>query len=155
MNIVKYPDPILREISEPVKLPLSNEDRRVLDNMYSWVKEHSNEAVGLSAIQIGIPKRMCAIRITRDRTIGYKLVNPKIVRHSSKQVYAAEGCLSVPQEHDDGIPRWESVVVMAFDAIQNKNIIINAFGWEARVLQHEIDHMDGKLYIDYIKEVEE
>ena len=155
MNIIKYPDPILREISEPVKLPLSNEDRRALDDIYSWVKEHSNEAVGLSAIQIGIPKRMCAIRITGEKTVGYKLVNPKIVKHSTKQVFSSEGCLSVPQEHDEGIPRWESVTVMAYDAIQNKNIIINAFGWEARVLQHEIDHMDGKLYIDYIKEVEE
>lgn len=154
MNIIRYPDPILREISEPVKLPLSSEDRRVLDNMYSWVKEHSTEAVGLSAIQFGIAKRMCAIRITRDKTIGYKLVNPKIVKHSSKQVYATEGCLSVAQDHDEGIPRWESVTVMAFDAIQNKNIIINASGWEARVLQHEIDHMDGKLYIDYITEAE-
>ena len=155
MNIIKYPNPILREISKPVKLPLSNEDRKVLDEMFSYVKEHSNEAVGLSAVQIGVLKRMCAIRITGEKTISYKLVNPRIIRHSSKQTFVPEGCLSVPQEHEEGIPRWESVVVMAYDAIQNKNIMINAYGWEAKVLQHEIDHMDGILYIDYINKVEE
>ena len=154
MNIIKYPDPILREISEPVKLPLSNEDRKVLDEMYSYVKEHSNLAVGLSAIQIGVAKRMCAIRFTGEKTVGYKLVNPRILNHSSKQTFAPEGCLSVPQDHEDSIPRWESITVTAFDAIQNKNILIKASGWEAKVFQHEIDHMDGKLYIDYIKEDE-
>jgi len=155
MNIIKYPDPTLRKISEPVKLPLSKEDRKVLDEMFSYVKEHSNEAVGLSAVQIGVLKRMCAIRITGEKTISYKLVNPRIIKHSSKRTFVPEGCLSVPQEHEDGIPRWESVVVMAYDAIQNKNIMINAYGWEAKVLQHEIDHMDGILYIDYIEEENE
>lgn len=156
MDIVKYPDARLREISEEVKLPLSNEDRKLLDEMYSWLKEHEDTAVGLSAIQIGVAKRMCVIR-TKIGNIwnNYKLVNPKIVRHGFPRVAAPEGCLSVPEEHTEGIPRWQEVMVTAFDAIQNKNIIINASGWLARVLQHEIDHMDGKLYIDYIKEVAE
>lgn len=152
MTIIKYPNEKLREISAPVKLPLSAEDRQTLDEMYAYIKDPNNDAVGLSAIQIGIAKRMCAIRIIGERTIGYKLVNPRIIGHGSKQALAPEGCLSVDEEHDEGIPRWESVSVLAFDAIQNKNIVINAFGWLARVLQHEIDHMDGKLYIDYIKE---
>ena len=154
MNIIKYPNEKLREISESVKLPLSAEDRKILDDMYTYIKDPTNNAVGLSAIQIGIPKRLCAIRLVSEKTIGYKLVNPKIIGHSATRVLAPEGCLSVPEEHDEGIPRWESVRVMAYDAIQNKNIVINAYGWLARVLQHEIDHMDGKLYIDYIKEAE-
>jgi len=154
-TIIKFPDERLREVSMSVKLPLSKEDKTLLDEMYSWVKEHNDEAVGLSAIQVGVAKRMCAIRITGDKTIGYKLVNPKVVRHSAKKLGRPEGCLSVPEDHDEPIPRWESIIVMAFDAIQNKNIIINASGWEARVLQHEIDHMDGILYIDYINEGEE
>lgn len=154
MNIIKYPNEKLREISELVKLPLSAEDRKILDDMYAYIKDPANNAVGLSAIQIGIAKRLCAIRITGERTIGYKLANPRIINHSSKQTFSPEGCLSVPEEHDENIPRWESITVMAFDVIQNKHIVINAVGWLARVLQHEIDHMDGKLYIDYIKEVE-
>lgn len=156
MNIIKYPDPILREISGPVKLPLSKEDKKTLDEMYSWLKDHSEEAVGLSAIQIGVKKRMCVIRINRgDKTVNYKLVNPRIISHSKNTFVAPEGCLSVSEEHDDPIPRWNTVSVIAYDAIINKNIRIEAFGYVARVLQHEIDHMDGILYIDYIREVEE
>ena len=155
MNIIKYPNEKLREISEPVKLPLSAEDRRTLDEMYAYIKDPANGAVGLSAIQIGIAKRMCVIRIVGDKTIGYKLVNPRIIRHSATKVGMPEGCLSVPEEHDEEIPRYDAIAVMAYDAIQNKNIIIDAHGWLARVLQHEIDHMDGILYIDYIREVEE
>ena len=107
MEIIKYPNPKLREISQEVKLPLSAEDRKLLDDMYTWLKENSGAAVGLSAIQVGIPKRMCAIRI-RDvnGTISLKLVNPKIVKHSNKQTFAPEGCLSVSEEHDEKIPRW-------------------------------------------------
>ncbi len=152
MEIIKYPDPRLREVSKEVSLPLSPEDKVLLDEMYAWVREHAKEAVGLSAIQIGVPKRMCAIRITGDKTIAYKLVNPKIIRRSSALTFVPEGCLSVPEEHDEPIPRANAVMVAAYDAIQNKNIVINATGWEAKVLQHEIDHMDGILYIDYIKE---
>jgi len=155
MNIIKYPNEKLREISKTVKLPLSAEDRQTLDEMYSYIKDPANGAVGLSAIQIGIAKRMCAIRIVGDKTIGYKLVNPKIIKHSAKKYYLEEGCLSVDEEHHELIGRYDQVTVMAYDAIQNKNIIINASGWLARVLQHEIDHMDGILYIDYIKKEDE
>jgi len=152
MNIIKYPDERLREISNKVSLPLSAKDRATLDEMYSWLKDNSDAAVGLSAIQIGIAKRMCVIRIKDEKTIGYKLVNPKIIKHSNRQIFMSEGCLSVLEDHEEAIPRWESVVVMAYDAISNKNIVVEATGFLARVFQHEIDHMDGKLYIDYIKE---
>ena len=155
MNIIKYPNEKLREISNKVSLPLSMEDKTILDEMYSWLKENNDTAVGLSAIQIGVAKRMCVIRFKGEKTIGYKLVNPRIVKHSSRQTFMSEGCLSVLENHEEAIPRWESVMVMAYDAIQNKDIVINASGWEARVLQHEIDHMNGKLYIDYIEETEE
>ena len=155
MTIIKYPNEKLREISEQVNLPLSAEDRQVLDEMYAYIKDQNSGAVGISAIQIGIAKRMCAIRITGERTIGYKLVNPKIIKHSAKKYYLEEGCLSVDEEHHELIGRYDQVTVMAYDAIQNKNIIINASGWLARVLQHEIDHMDGILYIDYIKKEDE
>jgi peptide deformylase len=155
MNIIKYPNEKLREISNKVSLPLSIEDKTTLDEMYSWLKENNGTAVGLSAIQIGIAKRMCVIRFKGEKTIGYKLVNPRIIKHSNRQTFVPEGCLSVLENHEEAIPRWESVMIMAYDAIQNKDIVINASGWEARVLQHEIDHMNGKLYIDYINEAAE
>ena len=158
MNIIQYPNPILREISKEVKLPLSAEDKKLLDDMYNYLKENE-DAVGLSAIQVGVPKRMCAIRI-RDyggAVFSLKLVNPRIVGHSNTQTFMPEGCLSVPENHDEDIPRWTSVKLIGYNAITGKNIAINFNGstYISRVLQHELDHMDGKLYIDYIEEAKE
>lgn len=154
MNIIKYPDQILRQTSARVGLPLSKEDKKLLDEMYAWLKEHNDEAVGLSAVQVGVLKRMCVIKHTMPtgKTVSYKLVNPRIISHSSSKTMQPEGCLSVAEEHDNPIPRYATVSVMAFDAIQNKTLVIQATGFLAKVFQHEIDHMDGKLYIDYIKE---
>jgi peptide deformylase len=152
MEIIKYPDPLLRETSAEVKLPLSDEDRDILDEMYRYVKENQSKAIGLSAVQVGYPKRMCAIRFSRDGKLhAYKLVNPRIIGHSSKVAYGPEGCLSVDAESQSNVGRWSSVKVMAYDALQKKNVIIEARGLEAVVLQHEIDHMNGKLYIDYLE----
>ncbi len=150
MEIIKYPDSRLRTKSAEVSLPLSKEDKALLDEMYAYVKEHTYEAVGLSAIQIGVAKRMCAIRFTGEKTSGYKLVNPRIIKHSNDLEYMPEGCLSIDKEYSENVPRWKSISVMAYDVIQNKTIIINASGWQARVLQHEIDHMNGILFIDRI-----
>lgn len=152
MNILKYPNDVLRQVSEPVSLPISQEDKSLLDSLFNYVKEHSGEAVGLSAVQVGVLKRMCAIRFSRNgKTISYKLVNPKIISHSNKKIYNMEGCLSVAKECDGTVGRWDSVKVYAFDLITNKYIVINAVGYESIILQHEIDHMDGKLFIDYIQ----
>lgn len=153
MEIIKYPNEVLKQKSKEAKLPLSKEDKALLDEMYTYVKEHKDEAVGLSAIQVGVPLRMCAIRkVTNGKAFNYKLVNPKVLTHSSTFIASPEGCLSVKEEHNEPVKRWKTIMVSGYDAITNKNVIINASGFEARILQHEIDHMDGKLYIDYIKE---
>lgn len=153
MEIIKYPDDILRMKSESVKIPLSKEDAALLDSMYAYVKNPENGAAGLSAIQVGVNKRMCAIILPNERKF-FKLVNPKIIWHSANKFNDTEGCLSVPGEYDQEIPRWWKIRVIGYDAITSRNITIQAEGFFARVLQHEIDHMDGKLFIDYIKEEE-
>ena len=152
LEVIKHPNETLRQISEPVKLPLSREDRKLIDDMYKWVKENSDKAVGLSAIQIGIPKRMCAIRyVTKNSSFSYKLINPEIVRRSSEAIIGSEGCLSV-EDTRGLVSRSESVTVTGFDAITNKKVRISASGFKAAILQHEIDHMDGILYIDKLVE---
>jgi peptide deformylase len=152
LEVIKHPNDTLRQISEPVKLPLSREDRKLIDDMYKWVKENSDKAVGLSAIQIGIPKRMCAIRyVTKNSSFSYKLINPEIVRRSSGTIIGSEGCLSV-EDTRGLVSRSESVTVTGFDAITNKKVRISASGFKAVILQHEIDHMDGILYIDKLVE---
>lgn len=146
-EIVKYPNETLREISKEVSLPLSEEDKTLLNEMYRYVK-NSDNAVGLSAIQVGVPKRLCAIKF---EGFAYKLANPKVISHSQEKDFMPEGCLSVDEEHKEVIGRYKSIKVMGYDLITNKTVVITAVGYMARILQHEIDHMDGKLFIDYIK----
>ena len=144
MEIIKEPNEILYKSSNIVKLPLSKENQDLLKEMLSYIKDENNKAIGLSAVQVGVLKRMCVIRIKENKkTISYKLVNPRIISKSANMVEALEGCLSVEEHYV--IKRNTSVSVMAYDAIQNKTIVINASGWLARVLQHEIDHMNGIL----------
>lgn len=151
LEVIKHPNETLRQISEPVKLPLSREDRKLIDDMYKWVKENNDRAVGLSAIQIGIPKRMCAIRyVTKNSSFSYKLVNPEIIR-SSGAIIGSEGCLSV-EDAEGLVSRSESITVTGFDAITNKKVRISVSGFRAAILQHEIDHMNGILYIDKLVE---
>ena len=152
-EIVKSPNEILHQVSAQVKLPLTAEDRKLLDEMYSWLKEHNDTAVGLSAVQVGVLKRLCVIRHTMPsgKIANYKLANPKIIKHSVKQVHFPEGCLSVNEVIDAPVTRYEQVTVMGYDAIQNKSIIVEASGFLARIFQHEIDHMDGILFIDRIE----
>ena len=153
MQIIKLPNPILREKSEPVHIPLTVEDRDILNSMYRYVKENQDTALGISAVQIGQLKRLCAIKYAHENhMVVYQLANPKIIGHSAKKysINGGEGCLSVNQEHDNLIPRWQSIKVYAYDCIKNKYITFDAFDFDAAVLQHEIDHLDGKLYIDYI-----
>ena len=148
-DILIKPNPILKQVSEPVKLPLSKEDKAILDEMYSWLKENTDKAIGLAAVQIGILKRMCVIKI-KDAG-NYKLVNPKIVKHSQNCTHIPEGCLSVKEEINDPVKRYATVMVVGYDAITNKNVTINASGLLARCLQHEIDHMDGIEFTDRIE----
>ena len=122
-DITKEGNPVLREKCKEVTLPLSNDDLETLKGLHEYelisqidelVKKYKiRPGVGIAAPQVGVAKRMCAIRFTGEKTVGYKLVNPRILNHSSKQTFAPEGCLSVPQDHEDGIPRWESITVTA------------------------------------------
>lgn len=164
-TIIKDDNPLIREKSENVKLPLSKEDRDLLMDMVKYVDESTIEeiakeknlrpAVGISAIQVGVKKKMTAIILKDEngnKAYEYALVNPKIVSESVEKSYLkyGEGCLSVANEHEGYIYRHSRVKVIAYDAIQDKNIEIKASGYLAIVLQHELDHFKGILFYDYI-----
>jgi len=107
--------------------------------------------VGLAANQIGILKKIVTVRIHDEENEidnTYVLFNPKIKSYSKKKVIMEEGCLSLPKQYAD-IERPESITI---EYINEKNEIIEGKknGFEARVLQHEIDHLDGKLFVDYL-----
>lgn len=162
-NIIDDENPIIREKSKNVTLPLSDEDRDTLTEMLNYVIDSTDDelaekyelkpAVGIAAIQIGIPKKMLAIVIEEeDRIIEYALVNPKVISHSAQYAYlkTGEGCLSVKDFHEGYVPRHARITVEAYDMLQDKVIRIRAKGYEAIVLQHEMDHFDGRLYYDHI-----
>ena len=163
LKIVKDNNPIMRKKSLPVDLPLSVEDKKTLDDMLEYLKLSQDEeyaakhniraGVGIAAIQIGLLKRMfCIYYETEDGIVQYQLVNPKIIEYSVKKcaLQNGEGCLSVDGEHPGLSHRYYKIKMTAFDALTNQDIVITARGFDAIVLQHEYDHLDGKFFYDRI-----
>ena len=162
-KIVKDNNPIMRQKSLPVELPLSKEDKETLDAMLDYLKKSQDDeyakkhnlraGVGIAAIQIGILKRMFVIYYEReDEVIQYQLVNPKIIEYSFRKcaLKDGEGCLSVDGEHPGYAHRYYKIKMEAYDALTDQEIIITARGFDAIVLQHEYDHLDGKFFYDRI-----
>ena len=164
IKIIKDSNPIMRKRSLPVELPLSSKDKETLDAMLDYLKKsqdeeyaekhHINPGVGLAAIQINQLKRMFVIYFvdSEDNEVAYQLVNPVIIESSVKKcaLQNGEGCLSVDKPHQGLVHRYYRIKMKAFDALQNKEIIIDAKGYEAIVLQHEYDHLNGMFYYDHI-----
>ena len=163
LKIVKDNNPIMRKKSLPVDLPLSAEDQQTLDEMLNYLKLSQDEdyakkhnirpGVGIAAIQIGLLKRMFCIYYEREEGIvQYQLVNPKIIEYSVRKcaLQDGEGCLSVDGEHPGLSHRYYKIKMQAYDALTKKDIIITARGFDAIVLQHEYDHLDGLFFYDRI-----
>jgi peptide deformylase len=154
---------ILRTVCNEVSFPYSEEDKKTLKDMVEYLKKSQDEeyakahqirsGIGLAAPQIGLDKRMFAICLDDNgEHREYGLINPKILRTSVKRSYLAggEGCLSVNEEHQGLVMRYYKVVMQAYDALQDKDITITAYGYLAIALQHEYDHLDGVLFYDRI-----
>lgn len=164
-TIIHDDDPRIRQHSADVPLPLSEEDESLLRAMHQYVAESQDDelaeeknlqpAVGIAAIQLGIPKKMIAVVVPgedEDSVIEYALANPKILSRSRElnALKTGEGCLSVPETVEGYVFRPARVKVRAFDLLSNQEVLIKAEGYLAIVLQHEIDHLTGKLYYDHI-----
>lgn len=167
-TIIKDNDPLIRQKSMPVALPLSKEDEQLLRELYQYVVDSTDEekaekynlrpAVGISAIQVGVPKQLTAVVIDdvdkngNDIRWEFMLANPRIISSSVQKAYlgSGEGCLSVETEHEGYVVRSARIKVKAFDLIRGENIVIRARGYLAIVLQHEIDHFSGTLFYDRI-----
>ena len=163
LKIVKDSNPIMKKKSLPVSLPLSAEDKKTLDDMSEYLKLSQDEeyskkhnvrpGIGLAAIQIGLLKRMFVIYYQKeDQVVEYQLVNPKIIEYSIRKcaLKDGEGCLSVDGEHPGYAHRYYKIRMEAYDALTDEEIIITARGFDAIVLQHEHDHLDGKFFYDHI-----
>ena len=167
LKIVKDTAKSLHSRCAPVEDPRSPEIKATLDEMTKYLKDSQDpafreknpnvrEGVGLAAPQVGINKRMLVIYYPsvseEGKFVEYQLVNPLIVSQSIRQCYLAsgEGCLSVDQEHPGYAYRAYKITVKAYDAHSGQDIEIRAFGFDAIVLQHEIDHLNGILFYDRI-----
>lgn len=162
-TIILDSNPVLRTKSKKVELPLSAEDQALLEDMLQYVKDSQDEeiakeqglqpAVGIAAIQLGIPKQMIAV-VVPEEDVVYEaaLVNPRIISESVQNSYLenGEGCLSVKDEHPGHVFRHARIRVKGYDLIQQKMVTIKAEGYFAIALQHEIDHLSGILYYDRI-----
>jgi peptide deformylase len=117
-----------------------------------WTTMHDAPGVGLAAPQIGESVRVLVAEYTdesRNEHHKVALVNPEIVKASDDEELGTEGCLSIPGYVGDNVPRALAVNVKARDP-KGKEVRVKAEGWWARILQHEIDHLNGVLYIDLI-----
>jgi peptide deformylase len=158
-EIVTFPDPFLRLKAKPVK-KFDKELQTLIDDMFETMR--AEPGVGLAAPQIGESMRLVVIEYAEEpedeeapepKPKRYVLVNPEITQKSEEMVEGMEGCLSVPGLIGT-VDRHEKVTVKALTR-HGKPQKVKAEGWMARILQHELDHLDGVLYIDRANEIYE
>ncbi|UUD35444.1 peptide deformylase [Mycoplasmopsis caviae] len=173
VKLVQLPEKILRKKSKEVKIPLSEEDDKLAQKMIWHIDESQKNdskmgfrpGVGVAAIQYGIPKQMFYININNESINGRKiddfrdvLINPKIIATSEYEVsLKGEGCLSVGDniKNQEGyVYRKKRIVVEAYSYFDKEVKTYDFNNYAAIVAQHELDHLDGKLFIDRINKKE-
>ncbi|HZU11180.1 MAG TPA: peptide deformylase [Pseudacidobacterium sp.] len=142
-EIVKYPDPVLQRPTEPVT-EFNDELRKLVDDMFESM--YAAQGIGLAAPQIGVSKRLTVIDLSfqKDPKEKIVLINPEIIHKEGRQV-EEEGCLSLPEIREK-VSRAHKVRVRAQD-VEGKWFEIDGEELLARAFQHEIDHLDGVLFI--------
>jgi len=157
-EIVKHPSDILRRKAQPVE-SIDDDIRRLLDDMVETMR--AAPGVGLAGPQVDVPLRVIVVEYGEEPTEDgngkqppkqlFTLVNPEISRSSTETEMATEGCLSVPGLVGD-VERAASVTVKALNR-RGQPVKIKTSGWLARIFQHEIDHLNGVLFIDRAEKI--
>ena len=149
-KILTEPNKLLRQLSEPV-LEVGDSERELMDDMLDTMYEANG--IGLAAIQIGVPKRIIVMDISKDKDSKNPMyfVNPEIIWSSKDNLTYEEGCLSVPGQFAE-IDRPDKCHIKYLDYNGNKKEL-KAEGLLATCIQHEIDHLEGVLFIDYLSKL--
>ena len=148
-TIIIEPNKLLRQISKPVE-KVDKEDQKLMDDMLETM--YAANGIGLAAIQIGIPKRIIVMDISKDEKKEPKyFVNPVVVNKDPIKNTHEEGCLSVPEQFAE-IDRPSKCKVEYLDYNGKKKILL-ADGLLATCIQHEMDHLEGILFIDYLSKL--
>ncbi len=150
LKILEVPNPLLKKKSEKIET-VTDEIRKTLNDMLDTM--YDAPGVGLAAPQVGLLKRMVVIDVTRDDEPKkpYKMINPVITSHSETTTIHDEGCLSVPEQYAP-VERFETVTVEYTDE-NGEQQKLSADGLLAICIQHELEHLEGKLFIDHLSKV--
>ena len=150
MKVLEIPHPILREKAKPVE-KVDTRIQGLLDDMLETM--YASNGVGLAANQVGLLERIVVIDCAKDgeEPDPLQMVNPKIIAHSEEILCRNEGCLSVPREYAD-VDRFAVVTVEYLDKKGEKKTR-TADGLLGVAIQHELDHLDGILFIDYLSKL--
>lgn len=144
LNILHFPDPRLRKKATPVKA-VTEEIRQLANDMLETM--YAAPGIGLAATQVNVQKRLIVIDISEDQSDPLILINPEIVTRDGEREYQ-EGCLSVPEAYEM-VTRADTVKIKATNT-DGDDFEFDAEGLLATCVQHEIDHLDGKLFVDYL-----
>ena len=156
-------DKTLRKVSKEVKFPLSKEDKKLIQDIIDYLtmsqieeyyeKYNLRPGMGLAFIQLGIPKNIFVIveEIDDEEFKNYVIINPKIISHSEELIYVGEGegCLSINRDVEGIVPRYARMTI-EYQDISGKKQTIRVREDISVAFQHEIDHLDGILFIDKI-----
>ncbi|UCQ28007.1 peptide deformylase [Edwardsiella tarda] len=144
LQVLHFPDERLRTIAKPVN-EVTPEVQRIVDDMFETM--YAEEGIGLAATQVDIHQRIIVIDISENRDQRLVLINPELLQKGG-ETGIEEGCLSVPEQRAL-VPRAETITVRALDR-DGKPFELETDGLLAICIQHEMDHLMGKLFIDYL-----
>ncbi len=145
LPILRYPDPRLNTVAKPVAA-VDERIRRLVDDMLETM--YAADGVGLAATQVDVHERVIVIDTSQERDTPRVLINPELVKTSERMVDGEEGCLSVPQIYDD-VRRHARVTVRALGR-DGQAFDLDAEGLTAVCVQHEMDHLVGKVFVEYL-----
>ena len=145
LPILRYPDPRLHKVAQPVSA-VDARIRTLIDDMFETM--YDAKGIGLAATQVDVHERLIVMDVSEQRNQRLVLINPELVWASDERVLGEEGCLSVPGIYD-GVERAERVRVRALDETGQAREI-EADGLLAVCIQHEMDHLRGKVFVEYL-----
>ncbi len=146
LKILEFPDPRLRTKATPIA-EVTDATRALIDDMFETM--YAAPGIGLAATQVDVHQRLLVTDVSHDKSEPYALINPEILEKDGVTV-TDEGCLSVPGYYEE-VERAEHIKVKFLDR-NGEETIMEAEGLLAVCIQHEMDHLDGKLFVDYLSE---
>ena len=150
LPILRYPDARLHKVAQPVAT-VDAALRQLIDDMFETMYEA--KGIGLAATQVDVHQRLIVIDVSEERNERLVLINPELLWASDERVKGDEGCLSVPGIYDK-VTRAETVTVEALDR-DGQPFSLDAEGLLAICIQHEIDHLDGKVFVEHLSQMKQ